>query len=157
MEDKETREQYHEMIREKNKLKERQRKTNTAAESDSDSSGSDDEDELKEKAVREIKEEISDSEGSEQSSSDGDDEIKMDFKEKKTKTKKKDEPTGIMNMKFMKTAEKTKQEKLKNDAKMLVDQIENSDQSEEEGGLFNTLSKFSKMSSKFGAPSEKAP
>ena len=29
----------------------------------------------------------------------------MDFKEKKTKTKKKDEPTGIMNMKFMKTAE----------------------------------------------------
>ena len=39
------------------------------------------------------------------SSSDEDYEIKMDFKEKKTKTKKKDEPTGIMNMKFMKTAE----------------------------------------------------
>ena len=30
---------------------------------------------------------------------------KIIIKEKKTKTKKKDEPTGIMNMKFMKTAE----------------------------------------------------
>ena len=66
MEDKDTREQYHEMIREKNKLKDRQRKTNTAAESESDSSGSSDEDELKEKAIREIKEEMSDSEQSEQ-------------------------------------------------------------------------------------------
>lgn len=82
----------------------------------------------------------------------------MEFKEKKTKTKKKDEPTGIMNMKFMKSAEQSKQEKLKNDAQMLVEQIENSeDEDEEEGGLFNTSSKFSKMSSKFGAPSDKAP
>ena len=49
MEDKDTREQYHEMIREKNKLKDRQRKTNTAAESESDSSGSSDEDEVRKK------------------------------------------------------------------------------------------------------------
>jgi len=100
---------------------------------------------------------MSEAEESENSSSD-EDEIKMDFKEKKAKSKKQDEPTGIMNMKFMKTAEQSKQEKLKNDAKMLVDQIENSDEDEEEeGGLFNTSSKFTKMSSKFGAPSDKVP
>ena len=82
MEDKDTREQYQEMMREKNRLKDRQRKTGAAVESESDSSGSEDEDELKEKAVREIKGEISDNEQSEQSSSDEDDDINMDFKEK---------------------------------------------------------------------------
>lgn len=65
MEDKETREQYHEMIREKNKLKDRQRKTNTNRESESDSSDSQDEDELKEKAVKDIQQELSASEESE--------------------------------------------------------------------------------------------
>lgn len=83
----------------------------------------------------------------------------MEFKTEKTKSKKtKDEPTGIMNMKFMKTAETTKKERLKNDAKMLVEQIENSEEEGGGGGLFNnTSSKFNKMSSKFGAPSDKAP
>jgi U3 small nucleolar RNA-associated protein 14 len=46
----------------------------------------------------------------------------MEFKKDKVKQKKsKDQPTGIMNMKFMKTAEASKQERLKNDAKMLVE------------------------------------
>ena len=67
----------------------------------------------------------------------------MEFKKDKTKSKKaKDEPTGIMTMKFMKTAEQSKKEKLKDDAKMLVDQIENDEDEEEEGGLFKSSSKF---------------
>ena len=59
-----------------------------------------------------------------------------------------------MGMKFMQTAESNKKERLKNEAKQLVEEIE---QSEEEGGLFNTSSKFAKMSSKFGGNQEKAP
>lgn len=39
---------------------------------------------------------------------------------------------------------------------MLVEQIEN-DEEEEEEGLFKSSSKFGQMSSKFGAPSSKAP
>ena len=114
---------------------------------------------MKEKAVRAIQEEISDAEEAESESSDSDnDEIKMDFKEKKSKSTKKEEPTGIMNMKFMKTAEQAKKERIKSDAKMLVEEIQNSDDDEsEQGGLFNTSSKFNKMSSKFGEVSKAAP
>ena len=77
----------------------------------------------------------------------------MDFKKDKTKSKKQSDATGIMSMKFMQTAESNKKERLKSDAKALVDQIEN--ESEEEG-LFNTSNKFSKIANKFGGASKVA-
>ena len=56
MEDKETREQYHEMIREKNSLKDRQRRTRLAAagkdEVDYDSESDEDSEEMDEEQLR---------------------------------------------------------------------------------------------------------
>jgi len=69
-------------------------------------------------------EEDSDEDEQEGSSEESDDEVKMEFGKKSEKKKDKKEATGIMNMKFMKTAESNKKERLKNEAKMLVDQIE---------------------------------
>lgn len=93
MDDAETREQYHEMIREKNSLKDRQKRTTRAAEQldsdyesgDSSDKDSSDEDETKTKAkaVSKIREELSDGESSsdeesENDSEDSNDEIKLD-------------------------------------------------------------------------------
>ena len=69
-------------------------------------------------------EEVSNEDEQEGSSEESDDEVKMEFGKKSEKKKDKKEATGIMNMKFMKTAESNKKERLKNEAKMLVDQIE---------------------------------
>jgi hypothetical protein len=57
-------------------------------------------------------------------------------------------------MKFMKTAEQNKKERLKNEAKMLVEQIEEDQDvgsDDNDGGLFGGESKFGGggMSSKF--------
>ena len=146
MEDVDTREQYHEMIREKNKLKSRQKTTNTAQnaqdlyydseddEADSDESAS----EQKKKAISQIKEQISDDSQSEDEEDDEDQdssdesqnaELHVNF-DKKAKVKKASaakldiESGGIQNMKFMKNAESTKKDRLKQEAKMLIEQIQ---------------------------------
>ena len=94
----ETREQYHEMMREKNALKDRQsrtRKTVEEIDSDDDDSDSDSDQsasELKQDALKQIRDELSDESGDEesgsQSDSDEDQDIAMDF-EQKSKSKKK--------------------------------------------------------------------
>lgn len=124
------------------------------AQSDSGSSDDDEEvdaAELKNKAIEDIQGEMSASENEESASSDSEekDVIKMDFG-KKDKKKKQEE--GLMNMKFMKTAEGQKRERLKKEAEMLIDQIKDEEQfsgeeeqpskKKETGGLFNSLGKF---------------
>lgn len=147
MERKENRDDYHEMIREKNKLKEKQRsvrKDDDEYDSESDSEYDDEEDEseteLKSKAIKKIRQEIdgSDDESDEnqdedQQSSDDDSEIKvvqMDFTDKskeaanKKKSKQATKASSIANMSFMKNAEAKKKELLKDQANDLVKQIQ---------------------------------
>jgi U3 small nucleolar RNA-associated protein 14 len=118
--------------------------------------------------VKKIKEALSGDEDSdedenvEDSSEGSDDEVKMEFAKKMESKKAKKEATGIMNMKFMKTADANKKERLKNEAKMLVDQIENDKEvgsDDNDGGLFGGASKFGGgMSSKFAEKAgSKAP
>ena len=173
LEDKETRDQYHEMMREKNNLKDRQKRTKAAGDDQSDDDSEDDSDlsesELKQRAIDEIKGELSadESDGEEDSESEEQEgEISMNFGDKKSKKKEdKNAATGILGMKFMKTAESNKKERLKKEAEMLVEQIEedealqkSSDDEEQEskkpatGGLFGSSGSnaFGKSSSKFG-------
>lgn len=79
--------------------------------------------------------------------------MNFDPNQKEKKNKEKD-VTGIMNMKFMKSAEQAKKTKTKEQARMLIDQIQNeavsSDEDEapatsnkkQSAGLFNSSSKF---------------
>ena len=132
MEDTETREAYHEMMREKNALKDRQKTTRKAAEMvNSDDSDEDSEESasgIKNEAIQQIKEELSDESGGSgsESSDSAEDEITMNFDKnnKVKKAKKADDATGIMNMKFMKTAAASKKERTKEQAKMLIEQIQ---------------------------------
>lgn len=179
LEDKETRDQYHEMMREKNALKDRQRRTKAAGDFQSDDDSEDDSDlsesQLKQKAIDEIKGELSadESDGEEDSESEEQDgEITMNFGDKKTKKKEdKNAATGIMGMKFMKTAESNKKERLKKEAEMLVEQIEedealqNSSDDEDQdskkpvsGGLFGSAgtNAFGKTSAKFGGQADES-
>ena len=98
MTDQETREQYHEMMREKNALKDRQSNTRKAIEEIDSDEGSDSDSDIsqnaiKQDAINKIKEELSDESNDEDdsdssSNSDENDEqdVKMNF-EKKAKTK----------------------------------------------------------------------
>ena len=101
------------------------------SEDDSDESVS----KIKNDALKDIQDEISDQSdedksGSGSSDSDGDGQMTMNFDElaKKKKKAKKDNATGIMNMKFMKTAEHNKKERIKEQTKMLIEQIEEDEQ-----------------------------
>jgi len=81
---------------------------------------------------------------------------------KKQKKSKKDKDTGISSMKFMKQGEANKKEKLKNQAKMLIDQIKEGKSDEESdnatgGGLFGSSNKFKGgIADKFGADPKKS-
>ena len=112
--DSDVRDAYHEMVREKNALKDRQRRTKQAAEASSESESEED---LKEK-VREMAQE-----SGEESSSDGD-EVKMAFEEGRKRQKVEEKEKGIMGMKFMKNAEKADAEKTKLAAQMLLEEVE---------------------------------
>ena len=176
LDDKETRDQYHEMMREKNKLKDRQQRTKAAGDYQSDDDSDDDsnlsESELKQKAIDKIKGEMSadESDGEEDSESEEvEGEISMNFGDKKSKKKVDKNPaTGILGMKFMKTAESNKKERLKKEAEMLVEQIEedealqkSSDDEEQEakkpasGGLFGASGSNAFGNSKFGGDDSK--
>lgn len=104
MEDKETREQYHEMIREKNSLKDRQRRTRLAAagkdevdyDSESDDSEEMTEEQLKKKAINKIREQVEGQDGEEEGedsdgSSDDGDELEINFNEGAKKRRKTEE------------------------------------------------------------------
>lgn len=131
------------MIREKNKLKQKQSTTNQAKnvqdlyydseddDLDSDESAS----AQKKQAVAQIREELSEDsqsdddedQDSSQESQNGEIEVNFDKKakvKKASKSKSDIEAAGIQNMKFMKNAESTKKDRLKNDAKMLIEQIQ---------------------------------
>lgn len=90
MEDKNVRELFNEMVREKNALKRRTKKMGNAEEgSDSEMSGSDEDEDVemdpREKAIKDIEQEVGENdqdESGDDESSDEDDEIKFDFKSK---------------------------------------------------------------------------
>mmetsp|Transcript_1307 Transcript_1307/g.1647 ORF Transcript_1307/g.1647 Transcript_1307/m.1647 type:complete len:124 (+) Transcript_1307:1086-1457(+) len=123
------------MVRDKNMLKQRQRGVQ-GYQFDDDDSDSEDSDlsasEQKARAIAKIKDEIADSgeegyssvdEEGEEESSEEDDDVKMDFTEKKSASKKKATEGNIKDMKFMKVADSSRKERLKAEAKMLIDQI----------------------------------
>lgn len=142
MDNRELREQYHDMMREKNALKDRQagikRKAGVEDESEDDSSEGDSdlsESELKARAIQKIKDEISDDDSGsdddgEESDNSGDGVVRQNFDQKnKEKAKKQKEVTGIMGMKFMKNAELAKKNQIKDQAKRAIEQIEDADES----------------------------
>ena len=125
MENKEMREEYHEMMREKKSLKTRRdgvQKTVEMGSSDdgSESEGSEmSESELKKRAIAKIEGEVSEEEESDDENSDSEEDSQeegegatISFK-KKPENKSKKEDGGLMGMKFMKTAEKNKKERIK--------------------------------------------
>lgn len=126
------------MIKEKNALKSRTKTVQnvlmgSSSDEDGDSDGSlseeeADENTIRQKAISSIEKELqeleeSDDEGSEES--DGDDgNIKVNFSKKGQGNKKKgQEEKGIMGLKFMQRAEANKKEQLKEQAKLLIEQI----------------------------------
>ena len=137
MEDKGVREAFHEMVREKNALKQKTQNTKRYQKNEDDSSDSDDfesgsegendEGNIRQKAISEIEKELNENEedNSEEEKSESDeDEIKVNFKKKSSKTTKNTkEKQGLMGLKFMQRGEEQRKEQLKEKAQMVIDMI----------------------------------
>ena len=169
MERKENRDDYHEMIRTKNLLKEKQRSIQRAeddeygSESEYDDESDQSEGQMKQKAIDKIKKELDESddasEDDDSAASDSSDSstkiIQMDFSKAKENAKKnsKTKASSLQNMAFMKNADEKKKQVLKEQANDLIKQIEeeealrnsdNDDSSEDGGGIFNASKKLKK-------------
>ena len=125
----------------------------SSEESEGESDDSDDsEDELRAKATARINKEVNSSEssGSDEEGSASENEFVMNFADKpdsKKKSKKADAGNAIMNLKFMKNAEKRKKEMLKNQVQYTTGQIKSKDDydnMEEEENFINSKNKFGK-------------
>lgn len=148
MDDDQTKEMYHEAMRDKQLLVRKTRKMGTEGESssDSDSDSSMSADEMKRKAVAKINEEMEGSGSDDQSeSSENEGEFKMDFGERQDGSAK-NKDTGITALKFMQRAEQRKKEALKKQVEVSMGQIrkkDDYDDAESDGdNILNAKKKF---------------
>lgn len=135
MDQEHTREAFHEMIRERDQLKQKTKSIGNE-EDDSDSGDSEmSEEALREKAIREIQGEVDseaedgDEEGEE---SQEEQDLVMKFSQKKQSKGNKKEEGGIMGLKFMQRAEEKEKAQLKENADRLIKQLEEDAESDEE-------------------------
>lgn len=132
MDDKETRDAYHQAVLDRQALtQKRQRIEQSSSESDeSDGDSEMSEGELREKAAKQMEEELASDSGDAndqdmESESENEGVIKMDFSKQDKNKPKKAQDKGIQAMKFMKKSEDKQKSQLKADAEAAIGQIRN--------------------------------